>query len=777
MYFKKAKDEWLYIKDRELTNVTQLKDSILPILKLSYDYLPLHLKCCFAFCSMFPKDYEIREQTLIQLWIANGLILSAHDCLQLDDVAQEHFQDLLWRSFFQETKKAYLGNITSYKMHNLFHDLAQSVSRNEFTFVDSNAQNFNKNVGHLSFPFYSVFENNMSLFLEAKKTRTFMLTSDPKYDKEVEEESTFRLISPDQKVEKKSSLKRLISGFRYLRVLDLHDLKIVTVPNFIGKLKYLKYLDLSENDIKVLPSSIIRLLNLETIKLSRCIKLRELPKEIHKMVSLKHLEIDGCKSLTHMPCGLGQLTLQTLPLFVVSKDRTCSSGHCGGLVELNKLNNLRGGLHIKNLAWLKDATAETKAANLKEKQHLVDLKLSWNSEGDDGTHVHDVENSLESLQPHHLLQKLQVVGYRGVRFSSWLSSLINLVKLEIWQCMWQHISPLHKLPSLREIYLKNMIGLEYIIDREITDEVSASLERTTFFPALESLKLWDCPNLKGWWRGDVATTTSTSSQQYQQHTPLPSFPRLSYLYIRNCMKLACMPLFPYLEEGLILSNANLKPLQETMAMTMHMAKNSSLPSSSSSSSPAPLSKLKLLSLFRMQDIESLSEDWLQNLTSLEYLKIWVCPRLRSLSRFIQLLTSLKKLEIGDCEEVDLLCDESDNGTQWVTSLQELRLSLLPHLMTLPKWIGNLKLLQSLKIDECPNLTSLPEWIGNLTSLQKLEVYLCPKLTSLPEGVRNLSLLQSLEIINCSHLNERCQKDVGKDWPKIARVPIIRNFKD
>uniref|UniRef100_A0A2N9FMZ9 NB-ARC domain-containing protein n=1 Tax=Fagus sylvatica TaxID=28930 RepID=A0A2N9FMZ9_FAGSY len=209
--------------------------------------------------------------------------------------------------------------------------------------------------------------------------------------------------------------------------------------------------------------------------------------------------------------NLGQLTsLQTLPLFVVSKDLEASSSkHCGGLAELNKLNNLR--------------------------------------------------------------------------------------------------------------------------DREITDEISAS---TTFFPSLKSLKLWNCPNLKGWWRDivDAATTTSISSDQYQQHISLPSFPCLSYLDIQNCNNLTCMPLFPYLEENLILWNTSFKPLQETMAMTMNMSATSSLPSSSSSS--PPLSKLKSLTLYGIQDVESLPEELLQNLASLEDLKIWECPRLKSLPRFM-----------------------------------------------------------------------------------------------------------------------------------------------
>ncbi|XP_030941489.1 disease resistance protein RGA2-like [Quercus lobata] len=490
LYFKNTKDEWSYIKNNELTNVTQSKNGILPVLKLSYDHLPSHLKCCFSYCSLFPKDYLIDKLTLIQLWIAQGFIQSPQENLQLD-VANEYFMDLLWRSFFQEEKEDE-GMNRRFKMHDLIHDLAQYVSKTDCTLVDSNAKNVKEKGHHLSFPFYNVsfFAENFSMLAKANKVRTFILAYNKwKYDQGTIEESI---------------LKKLISTFKYLRALDLHGLNMKMLPNTIGTLMHLKYLDLSSNNIEVLPSSITKLVNLQTLKLCKCGKLRELPVDIQKLVSLKHLDLEDCEKLT-LPCGLGQLTsLQTLNLLVVSKGPVGSSRHCGGLAELNKLNDLRGKLEIKNLAWLKDAIPEFKAANLKDKQRLSELKLRWNPEGDDGVDASDDENSMDSLQPHESLKSLEVVGYMGVRVSSWLSFLTNLIDLSISNCKkCQYLPPLYQLSTLRKLSIWFMDDLEYMTDRDMNDEISASLASpSTFFPSLETLFLWDFPNLKGWWRRD-----------------------------------------------------------------------------------------------------------------------------------------------------------------------------------------------------------------------------------------------------------------------------------
>ncbi|KAM3704825.1 hypothetical protein ACJW31_03G035200 [Castanea mollissima] len=705
LYFKETEKEWLNIKNREFTNVTQEENNsgILPILKLSYDYLPSHLKCCFAYCSLFPKDHKISKLKLINLWIAQGFIQSSNEKLHMEDVANEYCKALLWRSFFQEARGDSFGDIISFKMHDLIHDLAQSISRVECTNIDSNIENVNENVRHLSIASHKMSKKDLSSLFKAKKIRTLILTT--------------KSVSSCQE----STLEILFCSLRYLRALDLRSLNIMTVPNSIEKLTYLKYLDLSGNFIEVLPSSITRLLNLQTLNLSYCYMLKELPGNIQNLFNLRNLELEGCYSLTHMPPGLGQLT----SLQVLNKELTCTV-----FPILNKLNNLRGELRIRIEEGVKDAASKAKAANLMDKQHLRKLELIWGSVlGNDVAGVCEDENLMEGLQPHRNLEMLKVERYQGGRFPSWLPSLTGLVILQISFSKCQHLSPMHQLPNLRNLSLRSMYRLEYISDREITEEVSAS---STFFPSLESLNLRVCPNLKEWWRRNTP------------HVSLPSFPRLLQLQITACKNLTCMPLFPNLEEPLELRKTSCNPLQQTM----NMKAISSVPSASNSS--LPLSKLKFLSLFGIEDLEFLPEQGLQNLASLEELHIGGCNRLKSLSLSLcmQHLTSLKTLYISDCKEVDLFGDE-DAQSAGVSLLQRLRISNV-HL-SLPKGIGNLTALQNFKIRNCPNLKSLSEDIGNLTALQNLEIENCPNLISLPEGIGNLTALQNFKIRNCPNL--------------------------
>ncbi|KAB1225423.1 putative disease resistance protein RGA4 [Morella rubra] len=297
LYFKNPETEWLSFMTNELSRIPQNENDIIPTLKLSYDKLPSHLKQCFAYCSLFPKNYEFKKSTLIYLWMAQGFILVSNQHQELEDIGHDYFMDLLWRSFFQEVKVDESGDVIRCKMHDLMHDLATSVAGSLITTLDS-IDFIDEKTRHVSIDSFPVVTTSLST---STRIRTLLLLREG--------------LSMTE-----STCDAIFSSFQFLRALDLKDLELDFVPTSIGyKLKHLRYLDLShDNRIIKLPDSITSLQYLQTLRLSFCRSLEELPSDIKKLVNLRHLEIDVCNALKYMPRGLGELTnLQTLSQFVI----------------------------------------------------------------------------------------------------------------------------------------------------------------------------------------------------------------------------------------------------------------------------------------------------------------------------------------------------------------------------------------------------------------------------------------------------------------------------
>uniref|UniRef100_A0A2N9H6Q3 Uncharacterized protein n=1 Tax=Fagus sylvatica TaxID=28930 RepID=A0A2N9H6Q3_FAGSY len=119
---KHNRDEWKHVLNSKIWDIPEEKSSIFPILKLSYQYLPSHLKRCFAYCSLFPKDYEFKEKELVLLWMAEGLVQETKRNESMEDLGGEYFRDLLGRSFFQQSSRYCKPRFV---MHDLINDLAR----------------------------------------------------------------------------------------------------------------------------------------------------------------------------------------------------------------------------------------------------------------------------------------------------------------------------------------------------------------------------------------------------------------------------------------------------------------------------------------------------------------------------------------------------------------------------------------------------------------------------------------------------------------------------
>ncbi|KAJ4715502.1 NBS-LRR disease resistance protein [Melia azedarach] len=441
-----------------------------------------------------------------------------------------------------------------------------------------------------------------------------------------------------------------------------------------------------------------------------------------------------------MPHGLGQLTgLRRLSLFVVGKrDRKNDA-----LRELNGLNELRGSLAIKILGDKENVNLAE--VNLEEKQYLGSLWLVGKSEHGRMT--------VEGLKPHSNLKELSVDGLGNVMFSGCMSSFTHLSKIEIANGeSFQNITPLGQLPSLLLLTLMYLPNLEYLSESDrVGDSSTSTPPPTAFFPSLKELVISDCKKLKGWWKiNDDQVTTTTEEEEEEKAEVLLSFPRLSRLCIWDCPELTCMPLYPTLE-ALDFLRSNTKTLQQTMKMKMKMQSDADVdaagPSTSYSASSDPaLSNLKSLYLKSINDLESLPE-LLQRVNSLVEMNIRGSPRLNSqLPQCIRYLSSLEKLRIGGCDQLDLQFDDDDDC----------------------QWQG-LRSLRYLQFKNVENMECLPKWINHITTLQHLQIERCKSLMCLPEGMQ----LDKLEIFNCPHLRERCGNKKGVEWPKIAHIPNIQ----
>lgn len=264
--------QWVRIKDTELWKTEQKGNDILPALRVSYEQLPSDLKRCFAYCSLFPKNYEFNDYELTQFWMAHGLLRSSNGFSQLEeDIGFGYLKELEYGCFLQDFRDQY-GSL-QFKMHDVMHDLALSVAQDECSVVTATSQQIDKNVLHLSIPDpNSVHPDLLTLLQGLDRVRTVFIHS------------------AEDVIISSSILETCLSKYKYLRSLNFSRSQFEELPKKIGKLKHLRYLDLSWNHrIKRLPNSICKLQNLQTLLLGGCDEIEELPRGMRYMESLGFL--------------------------------------------------------------------------------------------------------------------------------------------------------------------------------------------------------------------------------------------------------------------------------------------------------------------------------------------------------------------------------------------------------------------------------------------------------------------------------------------------------
>ncbi|MBA0552000.1 hypothetical protein Golob_022844, partial [Gossypium lobatum] len=202
LFSKTSEQEWKLVRDSETWKLMEKDNETVSVLKLSYDKLSPSLKQCFAYCSLFPKDVLFYEVRLIAFWMA-------HD---YDDI-----------SIFG-----------TFKMHDLLHDLASFVARNECCIVNSFEQNIVLEIRHVC------------------------------------------LVYSDDSSDENAS--KFFNKIGYLCTLEFPICSKSFTETCLKRFQHLRMLDLSKS-------------NFETLDFDGCDQVEELPKDMRHVVNLRFLSL------------------------------------------------------------------------------------------------------------------------------------------------------------------------------------------------------------------------------------------------------------------------------------------------------------------------------------------------------------------------------------------------------------------------------------------------------------------------------------------------------
>ncbi|CAO2150412.1 unnamed protein product [Urochloa humidicola] len=277
-------DTWVsHVLDVGFLSTPSLKP-LVQSLCLGYDDLPVHLKTCLLYCTMYPPYCWIRRDCLVRKWTAEGFVSQ-------EEVAEAYFDKLASRNLLQPV----LEEEDTYRVHPMMLAfLVLKAKEDNFVACRQDQDNVPCSSSH------------------AKKIRRLSLYADRYPDEDVSHTRSLAVLGPQPRIDgvrfrKFKNLRVLeidsceglqnghladICGLIWLRYLGIKGAAITELPGEIEGLQNLEILDVRWTRISKLPMEIGRLQRLETLDASDT-DVTEVPTEIEKLQCLKTLSISG----------------------------------------------------------------------------------------------------------------------------------------------------------------------------------------------------------------------------------------------------------------------------------------------------------------------------------------------------------------------------------------------------------------------------------------------------------------------------------------------------
>ncbi|KAI3854342.1 hypothetical protein MKX03_012804 [Papaver bracteatum] len=463
--------EWEYVHRNVASNINEGKNGgVMGILALSYNDLPVHLKPCFLYLGLFPKNCAIPRKKLIRLWIAEGFIPHTKDDEHgtLEEAGKrQYYAELIQRCMIQADKDPTPGQGKTCRMHDLMRDFCLSKGK-ELNFLDIYNQRIDGTTSGNDTSFGVDFDFNNS----ASALRT-LLVHPPIY------------IGPLMKYQ----------HIKLLRVLDLGDLQLKKNElKIVFELIHLRYLEIGGvNNSDKIPSSIGNLRNLQTLKLDGGI----LPETIENLVQLRHIESNqGCVINKYLQIE-NFINLQTLN--GVDAGEWIRKGCFGKLSELQNLSVLFTSRAETDVLIHEISNRKSSSSSSIDDQYQNPIKV-LEIKSMDG-----FDNQIfDSLSCCHNLHRLVLFGKLdgGLNLHKYPPNLSKLTLWEEMECSTKGFPQLQVLHIRWMDQLKKWTihqgGMPCLKELNLSwlEELSMLPEGLRFITTLKKLTIWIIPTIK-----------------------------------------------------------------------------------------------------------------------------------------------------------------------------------------------------------------------------------------------------------------------------------------
>ncbi|CAK9155948.1 unnamed protein product [Ilex paraguariensis] len=379
-----------------------------------YFILPSVLKCCFLYSGLFPYHYEISFRRLIRMWVAEGFIARQLLGMTEEEIAKNLLDELIQRNLLEIATVATSGEVISCRSLPFVQDfILQMLNNDNFCIVSNSSQP--------SWP--SDVTRILAVHGEIKNVIPSLNTRSI--------HSLLLFIGNEHWTP--SILLSSLPNIKFLRVLDLQQSPIDSLPDAIGNLVLLRYMSLRGTRIYNLPSSLVNLHELQTLDI-RNTYVRALPGGFDGLKMLRHLLLADSFSNRVVKFD-GDIMffkdLQTLAGMKLSQQTAFGLKYLPQLLKLS----------VGEVEGRETSFQLSKSIDQLKNLNSLTIKCAWRK-----------EIQLQTSNPLENLEKLRVGGW--VRnLIGWVCALKSLLYLDLWDCMLQidPISSLQHLPSLASL--------------------------------------------------------------------------------------------------------------------------------------------------------------------------------------------------------------------------------------------------------------------------------------------------------------------------------------